>query len=106
MRKYNYYIICLLDLKHDRNQEGIFFLQTTHDFIRVAEIMSVSSIKKLLANRWELHFTKVDSKRHYASTHKTVAGVAKKIIEHLREKEKSGGESTTILLPANSPAKE
>ena len=102
----NHYIICLLDLKRDRNQEGIYFLQTAHDMHKVAEIMSVVTLKKLLADRWELHFTRVESKNSYASTNTTVAGVAKKIIEALRKKEKSGGKCTTILLPSNSPANE
>lgn len=102
------YIVCLLDIKRDREQCGLFFLTTSAGMSKISEIFSVPALKKLLGDRWELHVNEIeatDDDHKFASTEVTVAGCAKRIIQHLKKKEQSDGSSYTILLPANVPTK-
>ena len=56
------YIISLLDLYNNRRQCGLFYLQTNMPPVNIGKMFGTPiKLKKLLSDRWELHFQVMSS---------------------------------------------
>lgn len=95
----NNYIVCLLDLEHNRQQKGIFFLTTNTELQEVAMKFGISPrLRNLMGRRWEIHINEEPHKVELMGCSLTVANLMVKITKTLEEKA-----GKTIIIPPHHP---
>ncbi len=98
------YIICLLDLKNNRQQSGIFILETPNQIDRVCIIFGLSGkLKQALGLRWEIHISPLAA---VAAEDKLMVNCIRGVVDIVRTILKQidyKPNKSVIVLPANNP---